>query len=296
MVRNSSPDNERTESPPTDRVVAIVELLASQPEPSSTALIASRLELNRSTTTSILTALEGAGWVARRSDRRYTLGSGLIGVAEAVRKTFPLSDRFTDAMEGLAQRTGCGAALAFVSATELTFLEVIRGLGQIPGGVEIGFRLPLQAPAGVAVIAHRDPQVQRAWLDTAPTEYRPAIEDALAQVRGTGAAVFGLGESDPAVLDVLGEVAELLAEHPRRGALRRRVFGMLTGIGGSPYTAKQLGTSEPLSVSYLTAPVFDGERAVYELQLGPLRPAVGSDERAHYIDELITTAKALSEQ
>jgi DNA-binding IclR family transcriptional regulator len=95
-------------------VVAVVELLARQSTPSSVASIASRLELNRSTVTAILLALERAGWASRQSDRRYTLGTGLIGVAEAVRSSLPLADRFADALDELAQHAGCGASLAMV--------------------------------------------------------------------------------------------------------------------------------------------------------------------------------------
>ena len=101
-------ESQRAGSPPTDRVVTIVELLAEQSEPSSVASIASRLELNRSTVTSILLALERAGWAARQPDRRYTLGPGLLGVAEAVRESLPLSERFTEALGELAHRAGCG--------------------------------------------------------------------------------------------------------------------------------------------------------------------------------------------
>lgn len=128
------------------------------------ASIASRLELNPSTLTSILLALERAGWAVRQPDLRYTLGPGLIGVAEAVRETLPLSERFTQAVGELAHRAGCGASLALVGTAEMVFLSVVR--------VEAG-------------------------------------------------------DSNPEVFDVLGEVAELLAEHPPRGALHQRAFGLL---------------------------------------------------------------------
>ncbi|TAM64845.1 helix-turn-helix domain-containing protein [Mycobacterium sp.] len=288
-------EGERAGSPPTDRVVAIVELLAGQSEPSSVASIASRLELNRSTVTSILLALERAGWAARQPDRRYTLGPGLFGVAEAVRNSLPLPERFTDALAQLAQRAGCGATLALVGATEMTFLGVVGGQGLIPPGVGVGVRLPLIAPVGAAVIAHRDTQARTAWLASTPAARRPVYQDVLTQVRRNGVAVFGLGDSDPEVLNVLGEIAELLAEHPQRSALRQRVFELLIGLGANPYTAQQLTTTKPLSVSYLIAPVFNADgRAVYELQLGPLRSSVTAAERKRFVGELRATATELS--
>jgi DNA-binding IclR family transcriptional regulator len=296
MVRPAERDeDERLGSPPTDRVIAIVELLATQHQPSSVASISSRLELNRATVTSILLALERAGWALRQADRKYTLGPGLVGVADAVRQLLPLSNEFTNAIEELAERAGCGAALALVGDTELSFLTVVRGRGRIPAGVDVGVRLPLVAPVAAAVIAHHDAQAQRMWLASAQNDSREALDDVLSQARQSGVVVFGLGgAADPEALDVLAEVVELLAEHPRRAALRQRVFGLLAGLNGNPYTAAELATSQALSVSYLTAPVFNTGQAVYELQLGPLRGAVSAPERNRYIREIRATAEKLS--
>lgn len=287
-------DEKRPGSPPTDRVVAIVGLLAAQSQPSSVASIASRLELNRATVTSILLALEQAGWVARRSDRKYTLGPGLIGVADTVRRLWPLSTESTHLIEQMAERAGCGAGLALVGTSELSFLTLVRGRGRIPAGVGVGVRLPLIAPVGAAVIAHRDAPARQAWLDSAQGVSREVLEDVLAQVERNGVMVFGLGGPGLEALDVLAEVVELLDEHPRRSALRQRVFELLTGVNGSPYTAAQLATPAALSVSYLTAPVFYRGEATYELQLGPLRREVSAADRDRYIREIRETAEQLS--
>ena len=97
------------------------------------------------------------------------------------------------------------------------------------------------------------------------------------------------------VLGVLGDVAELLSEHPRRSALRQRVFETLMSLGGMPYTAEQLETTEPLPVSYLsTAVATEDGYAAYEIQLGPLNPAVSAADRALYADELRAAAAKLS--
>lgn len=295
MSRSDPPDSDaRAGSPPTDRVIAVVEMLATQREASSVALIATRLDLNRSTATAILSALERAGWALRQDDRSYTLGPGLLGVADAVRDAWPPSAQFADEIEDLAGRAGCGATLALVGSTESTFVSVVRGKGRIPPGVSVGVRMPLVAGVGAAVIAHRDAPTQAKWLASAHPSRRELLADVLCQIRESGVAVFGLGDSDPRMLDVLAEVSELLVEHPRRVGLRQRVFELLSGLGGEPYTAAQLKTSEALSVGYLSAPVFDHGRALYELQLGPLLSAVSPAERKRYVREIRTTAANLS--
>lgn len=286
--------SQRPGSPPTDRVVAVVELLATQQEPSSVASIASRLELNRSTATSILLALERAGWVTRQSDRRYALGPGLITVAEAVHQAFPVSAEISKALEELARRTGCGATLAWVGSTDMTFLATVPGGGKMPAGVGAGLRLPVGAPAYAAVIAHRDLPARREWLATARPGDRQILKEVLSQIKTTGVAVYGLSESDPQVLDLLGEVADLLAENPQRSSLRRRMFKLFAELAPIPYTEEQLASAQPLSVGYLAAPVFAEGRASYELQLGPLRAAVSRSERERYIAEIRATTDKLS--
>lgn len=289
-------DNARTGSPPTDRVVSIIELLAQQSEPSSVASIASRLELNRATVTSILLALERAGWVVRLADRSYTLGPGMLGVAEAVRNALPLPDNHTEVLHDLAHATKCGVSLAMVGATEMTFVSVVRGVGHIPGGVGVGVRLPLTPPAGASVIARRDAASRQQWLAGAPHELRLAFSNLLDQLGNDGVAIFDFGDSNPEVLGVLGDVAELLSEHPRRSALRQRVFETLVSLGGKPYRTAQLESPEPLPVSYLSTAVDNAAgHPAYEIQLGPLNPSLSAADRARYIHELRSAAAKLGQ-
>ncbi|MFJ9367626.1 helix-turn-helix domain-containing protein [Nocardia sp. NPDC101769] len=76
---------ERKGSPPTDRVIAIVELLARSREPMLHRVIAERLRLSKSTTWQILTSLERAGWVSKR-DARYSIGDGLATTVAHARR------------------------------------------------------------------------------------------------------------------------------------------------------------------------------------------------------------------
>ncbi|WP_345353227.1 IclR family transcriptional regulator [Rhodococcus olei] len=295
MTEGNTPNEvDRGGSPPTDRVVAIVELLAGRSASITIKEITEELELSRSTTTLILTSLERAGWVSRQADRRYVLGSGLIGVTEAIRDKYPVLN-YGRALDTLAERAGCGVALALIGVTDATFVGIARGEDDLATAVRVGMRLPLRAPMGTSVIAHRPAAQQRAWLSTAPIETRESFEAALAQAREAGVVVYELGHTDPLVLSLIGEVVGLLAEHPRRDSLGNRALDLLGELGGPPYESGVLDEDEPLPVSYLSAPIFDHtNRAVYDLQLGPLQPNVNKAERDRLIREIREAAAKLS--
>lgn len=285
----------RIQSPPTDRVIAVVETLARERRPLSVADIVARLGLNRSTTTAILASLEHAGWVQRGHDRTYRLGLGLLGIIEAVREVVPIVGPASLEVDGLAQRTGCGTSLALIGTDHLIFAHVARGNATVPAGIGIGVRLPVRAPTGASVVAFREPAQQQEWLATGNQAERSSMENLLVQIHQTGVAVFGPGRADPEVLEVLDEAVQLLAENPGRNSLQHRVFKLLSQVGGRAYTASELATDQSLPISYITTPVRNVSGIPeYELQIGPLRDAVSRDERQAYIRELATTANRLS--
>ncbi|MEU4595544.1 helix-turn-helix domain-containing protein [Nocardia sp. NPDC023988] len=277
-----------TASPPTDRVVSVVELLAAE-APLTAASVADRLALSRSTVAAVLTTLESRGWALRSRDLTYRLGPA-----------FPTAHRAAApagadaALRELARRVGCGAALAVVSSTSMTFVGLAAHHGRVPAGIEVGARVPLRAPAGASVIAFCAPERQRAWLATADPGRRDELTTALAEIRSAGLAVWGIDPADLATLDVLAEVAGHLAHSPASGPLRRRVLGLLGDLSGYPHTAPDLAAAAPLPIAYLAAPVFDRDEVPrWELQIGPLHPAVSRGDRELYRTELLACAQKL---
>lgn len=275
--------------------MAVLEFIAAETEPASVASIAARLDLSRSTVTSILAALTRTGWVSRLADRRYRLGPGLLRVANAVHAQLTPSQQVSEALADLAERVGCGVSLALVGQSEMTMLNIAAGRGQVPAGVDTGVRLPLAAPLGASVMAFRSQQSQQDWIRTAPESHWPVLRSLLHQIHRSGAAVFAADGVTLEILDVLRELVGLLAEHPRNVAIRQRLFEFLSRLSARPYAAEELASDAELSISYLSAPVFDqGGNAAYELQIGTLRPAVTRAEREKYIREICSTAAILA--
>jgi hypothetical protein len=97
-------------SPPTDRVVAVLEYLAAHPRGASASEVARTLGLNGSTCAVLLASLERAQWVERARDKTYRLGGGLLSVVDAMRARFPLLGAGDTLLRRLSEELGCRPA------------------------------------------------------------------------------------------------------------------------------------------------------------------------------------------
>ncbi|MGZ4560464.1 MAG: helix-turn-helix domain-containing protein [Mycobacteriaceae bacterium] len=284
-------------SPPTDRVVAVVNLLAGSGRAGgrTVSAIAAELGLNRSTTTAVLTALESAGWVRRGEDLGYVLGAGLIGTGEAARRSLPLPRSTGECLDALVEAVGSGVTMSLIEPGSLTVVEARHGGGRLLPGMSVGRQIQLVAPTGAAVMPWRSVAERGAWLATAPTGQRQMVIELLELVSDSGVAIWRPKEDDAALLDVLADLLDVADDQLLRPHLRQRVLAQLTKLAGRPYSRAELVSDDPLPISYLAAPVFDKHGvARFEVQLGPLRAAVPRVERDRYIAALRETSRALS--
>ncbi|PWV71051.1 helix-turn-helix domain-containing protein [Nocardia neocaledoniensis] len=280
-------------SPPTRRVIAVLELLAEE-TPRTSAQIADRLGLSRSTVGNVLTELQGHEWVTRRADLSYELGPALWRTADRGTHHRDDPDPRHSALRRLAREVDCGAALLEVHGAEVRFAIVVENRGRIPAGISIGTHLPLIPPAAATIIAHSDQSSRERWLAAADLEHRTEYETLLADIRVMGAAVWGVDAHSLTTLDVLADVVEHLDHTPNSHILRERVLALLGGISGHPYRPADLDDDTALPISYISAAVLHehGEPTA-ELLIGPLRSAVTREERDHYLGALTDSARSI---
>ncbi|MEV0686710.1 helix-turn-helix domain-containing protein [Nocardia sp. NPDC050378] len=280
-------------SPPTQRVVLVLELLAAAELPQTAAQIADTLALSRSTVASVLSALHARDWVNRNPDLTYQIGPALLRAAEQHRAN-PARDPMHIALRKLARTVDCGVAMLETSGTEIRFIAVVENRGRIPAGISTGTRLPLIPPAAATIIAHADPDAQDAWVAAAEPEHHDRLRNLLDDIRALGAAVWGVDAHSVASLDVLADLVEHLSHDPASATLRDRVLALLGGISGDAYRPGDLEEDIELPISYMSVPVWAGEsRPSAELLIGPLRSAVTLPEREHYLAALTEAAAEL---
>lgn len=244
-------------SPPTERVVAIMRLLGSQPTRAfSLAEITRELGISRATGHAILTTLAAHHWVVRdNATAAYSWGPGIASLAK------PAGDRvFHGILQQLAEST---AAQAFLARREGNAVVVLDSAGESASGMRIdrGLRMPLVAPFGRDYIAWSPPSAQRAWLEgigkpSAALSRR--ITAVLGEIRERGYTVERLSREYLQVYTALralrgdGEPDAITAH-------LARAFADLTVID---VLDSELAENETHSIATISAPIFDDDGVV----------------------------------
>ncbi len=169
-----------------------------QPEWNLTDL-AKTLELNRTTTYRLLTALESAELVTRDSDsERYRLGSGIIVLAGRALRANPVRSLSKPELEQLAAVTGETATLEILSGQDMLIIEEIFGDRLMKSALSIGTRWPVSATStGNAVMACLPASELEALLQEPLPQLTPktisspeTLRQSLAHIRVEGYAVM----------------------------------------------------------------------------------------------------------
>ena len=178
-------------SPPTDRVVMVVSLLAAHPDqPMTLAELTRRLGVNKSTCHAILASLGASGWVLRDPTRKtYRLGPGLVAVGRTAAESFPALDFARPAMVDLSLEFGVSCAALGVGDGSITVLDQVRDPRSAADGFRVGVSYPLRPPFGAAVLAWAEPQVRDEWLALVPQDTRAYYREALAATHDRGFTV-----------------------------------------------------------------------------------------------------------
>lgn len=284
-------------SPPTDRVVAVVELLAARPTEQLTAAeLARTLRMNRSTGAAILSSLELAGWVVRTPDRAYGLGTGLLGVAASVTGLLPILRDAEPVLRRLSRDAGCPCTLTLADDTRLTDIAHFGNESELPAGVRVGSSFPLYPPFGAAIIAFADLGVQRRWIAGGNLAARDAAEwrRLLTSIRALGVGAWRLEPSADTARDAALALARSIEEDPHQPELRASLAALLGRLGARGFTVEELEAPGPVALGYLAAPASDAEGAWYEIELHVTQPAIARPKRLRLVTLLREAAREIT--
>ncbi|MET9325579.1 helix-turn-helix domain-containing protein [Tsukamurella sp. NPDC003166] len=266
-------------SPPTERVVAVLEFLSRhERERFGISELARRVGLSKPTCLGIATTLVETGYLLRdERDKNYRLGPALIPLGRAARTSLRADPAGGDILAGLWEAFGHPVSLSGVVGDRVTVLDVAVDPGR-PAMVKVGDSYPFTPPIGLMyVLWDRTGRLER-WL--ARDRIR-ADGDRLARVieacRVDGYLVELL---TPAGQQLYRLMAGVPGDIPAE--LRALLGEVVAGIGDRVHLRGEADApGERRNVSVISAPVYDADGA--QAMVASLYVSDELDERA--IDE-----------
>ncbi|WP_436775175.1 IclR family transcriptional regulator [Yinghuangia sp. YIM S09857] len=284
------------QSPPTERVVQVLNLFADYPDRRWTLTgAAEALGLTKATCLGILGVLTDAGFVTRDAAKSYGLGPALLRVGWAAETGLASLDIVRPHMARLHERLGLACVLVSVHEEHLIVVDRLGTTG--PGDQRdlVGNRFPFAPPLGLINVAWADDRVVDAWLAREPLMPLGAGEDATRELikaaRASGYMVerrIGRAATPNIVL------ANLVASDLPRPVVEEMI-GHLPPADWSEYLPELPADDEEIAVWCLSAPIRDRRGSQrYTLTVLADTAAVRAGTCREWAAELMATTRAAS--
>ena len=252
-------------SPPTQRVVDVITALADSPSASTLTELARACAITTSTCSLLLHDLEQRGWVHRREDRRYALGSGLLPVVHGLRRQHPLLDKGRDALLFLHEMLGAACSLSKIGSRNISVIDAVGHPSDAE--LDLGQRFPIDPPFGLVAMAWRDQPAVDQWLrEVEPRLTRADIDQhvhVLADIRERGYGAWRFDNNHPGLHERLTAMLESVDSTSR---LARQLTTLMTIVSLQSVTAtleSDLSTTE-----FVVLPIFGRDRhPEYQIQI-----------------------------
>lgn len=261
-------------SPPTARVVEVIDLVASRGEILRAADVARELGMSKATTHAVVQTLCDRGWLVRSAaTRTLALGPGIEPVARAVLQQRTVSRRSLEAARGLCEATGYTASVVELVGDTMYVTSVDP---ESPRGPVLSQRVAYAAPFGSLFAAWAGAEERTEWfrrgLVTGPAA--TSFETFLDQARNDGILVERMSP-------VVEHAVPLLRATETGGVsedLRSMVRAVVDEIVRSGLPARGQASQHPQPVTSIAAPALATAGGVTTaLVLHPLR-SIGARE------------------
>jgi DNA-binding IclR family transcriptional regulator len=226
--------------PAVERAIDILELLADRPqELLGLSEIARTLAMNKASCHATLTLLADRGYLLRHADKSYSLGPGILPLANSFLHDQDALPIARVEMASLSRELNLDCVASGVVDTEIVVLAHTPSPGSFGINMRVGARFPLVPPVGTVFLAWASRDRVQHWLAGVEGQVTPAIRerylDALAVVRDRGYSV-AIGRADGQRPSASTDVDD--------------------------YLLFELRETQRLPVVHIAAPVFDPEGTV----------------------------------
>lgn len=283
-------------SPPTARVVAILDFLSRRPqERFGLSELTRRVGLSKPTCLGILSTLTESGYLIRDGeDKTYRLGPSLISLGHAAQESMRVNPAARAELHALSATFDTSAGLTAVVDDRITVLELVGPPGRDPG-VRVGQSYPFAPPVGLMFVLWDDDAL-RAWLAKVPTiplrTESVRLHRVIESCRADGYLVERLTPGGRRLYALMAGMSTDLPDE-----LRALLSELVSDIGERVYLRDE-GPSgrKPHDISVISAPVFDHyQRQVMAASLH-IGTALTDKEISDRARALVATADTLTKQ
>ena len=257
-------------SPPTRRVVEIIELLVERRDVTTRLSdIVKVLDLNQATAFAIMKELVDTGWVTRDpGTKAYAIGGALVGLAK---QTDRYGSSLTTAAYEATADTGYATSVSERAGNQLVIIAFVTGANgpDAQWDPEVGDRLPFAAPFGLAFAAWEPPDERRAWIERSGAN-SPAFHAQLKQfLDETSTQGYSVERLSPEMVSALPAMTKLQAEALSE-SMRDHLDQVLLEMTGSPAPPVGASGRQRDYVGSITVPVFNsGGRVTHNIGVHP---------------------------
>jgi DNA-binding IclR family transcriptional regulator len=237
-----------TPVPAVERAVAILTLMAQQPETRyRSSELARELKISKATCFSILVVLQEAGLLERYEDKTYALGPLLAAIGAAAQRRHPGLLYASAEVQQLSRKLQVQCYVAVRTAEEIIVVERTVPLGHISAQSSFnGPRTRFAPPAGLVYMSWEEPKAFDEWLEAhgvVEKGKQDRYRDAARIVRERGYA-GGLESQQAQLLILLSQMSS------SRGSKSKELV------------ASELSNVLRHGVNFLSAPVFSADGSV----------------------------------
>lgn len=287
-------------SPPTERVVAVLDFLARHPrERFGVSELARRLGLSKPTCLGIVTTLAESDYLVRDvQDKTYRLGPALISLGHMAQESMRADPSARAELRRLSGIAGTTVALSAVVDDRITVLELVGPPGA-DVGVRVGQSYPFAPPVGLMFVLWDDAAL-RDWLSREPTiplrTDGERLERVIDECRRTGYLVERLTPGGRRLYALMAGMSNRLPDE-----LQALLGELIADIGERVYLRSENQDrghrrTTRHDISVISAPVFDHHQRqamVISLQIGT---ALTDTEIARRARALTATAGVLTDR
>jgi len=247
-------------SPPTQRVVEVLDYLARHPHDRyGVSELARRVGLSKPTCLGILTTLTEAGYLSRDRDAKtYRLGPSLIALGTRAQESLRAGPPAREQLRRLSSAFGTTAALSAVVDDRITVLDLVGPPGA-DVGVRVGQSYPFAPPVGLMFVLWDD-EALRDWLTREPTvplrTDTHRVDRVVEQCRSAGYLVEKLTSGGRRLYALMAGVPSTLPAE-----LRALLGELVSDVGERVHLPAPDGDAdERHDISVISAPVYDHHR------------------------------------